>query len=679
MRKPAVLLALLCVPLTGASVAPAPQDPAKSAEFLKGWKAAEEVGDISAQERLLLRYKEDALTLFVLRVDARSVRLDDDDLNAFCDRFIQVWAKTTNSSFARNYDRYLQLLGVEERDKRHKYTGSDLPNVNRMHIAAFTKDTEVDLVIARQQADVLAENLSNVGDLYYAAFAHNIRGNLYNPRLFPNDGDGGVSLAAYESFLECRKQLDLTNDKAYADAERMWKELRFELGIVEPGEEEEAAAAAFNPEAPVPQEGAEWFAAPIAFGSEKKVGSVMHSTDLADEHFHSWKRVNVSKVGEAAVSIPGIAPPISVEHLATDRFRLVAGDEPSKEFRLGGKPIEVEVQRMHPDGVVRPYRLLVVGGGSSDVIQGVQMNLQMQDEGGPIFFRSAATYSAETPYGDLTLYDTNCDGWFGYQEMALNWTDGLLPETWFYNPDALTLGNMKHSQPYTRFLRDDGGQWYELRQDNFENPGKLEVIPVVVTLGKLRVSFKGIKKLPLASLILASDSSGTKGLVVDLAAWKGNEHSLPIGRYVFKQARFSDGKGNEMLVLPHPTLPMAMDVEPEGVATLELGAPFTLVTTATLDGSTLSVNGRTLHVAGQAGERYVRVIGEPLFGVEISVKGAKPAELNMPTTEEAGADWERLFYPMDATIELKKADKPVIELLLKKHAWFGKITGEIRL
>jgi hypothetical protein len=679
MRKPAALLALLCAPLAFAATDRAPQDPGKTAEFLSGWKAAEDVGDVGAQERLLQRYKEEALILFIQRVDARAVRLDDADLNAFCDRFIQVWASVTKSSFARNYDRYLQLLSAEDLDRRNKYTGSDLPLVNRLHVSAVNKTEEVDLKIARQQADVLAENLQNVGDLYYAAFAHNIRGNLYNPRIFPEDGDGGVALSAYESFLECRKQLDLTNDKPYADAERMWKELRFALGIVEPGEEDEAAAANFNPEEPKAKAGADWMPLTLVFGSEKKPGTVVHATDLADAHFHSWKRVNVGKVGEAPVSIPGIEPPISVEHLATDRFRLIAGDQPSKEFRIGSKAIEVEVLRMHADGSTRPYRLWVVGGGSSDVIQGVQMNLQMQDEGGPIFFRSTAAYSAETPFGDLTILDANADGNFGYAEMKLTWTEGLLPETWFYNPDAITLGPMKHSQPYSRFVRDDGGEWYELRQDNYEAPGKVEILPVDVTLGKLRVTFKGIKKLPLASLILASDSSGTKGMVVDLAAWKGPEYALPIGRYVFRQARFGDGEAAEMLVLPHPSLPMAVDVGPEGVATLELGAPFALTTNATLDGTVLTVNGRALHVTGAAGERYVRMVGETLFGVEVSVKGAKPTELAMPSTDDAGADWERLYFPMDATIEWKKTDKPVVELLLKKHAWFGKITGEIRL
>lgn len=679
MRMPAVLLALLCAPLASAGAERASQDPDKVAEFLQGWKAAEEVADVGAQERLLQRYKEEALILYIQRVDARSARLDDEGLNVFCDRFIQVWTSVTKSSFARNYDRYLQLLSADDRERRAKYTTGDLPHVNRLHIAALNKTEDVDMTILRQNADVLAENLENVGDLYYAAFVHNIRGNLWNPRIFTEDGDGGVALAAYESFLACRKQLDLVNDKAYGEAERMWKELRFALGIVNPGEEGEAAAATFNPEAPVPVEGADWVAATPVFGSEKKPGAVAHSTDLADEHVHSWKRTGVAKTGEAPTPIPGIEPPVSIEHLATDRFRLIAGGEPGPEFRLGAKPVEVEVMRKHPDGVSRPYRLLIAGGGSSDVVNGVQMNLQMQDEGGPIFFRSTATYAAETPYGELTITDANCDGHFGYAEMALNWIDGLLPETWYYNPDAISLGGMKHSQPYTRFLRDDGGQWYELRQDAYDAPGKLEILPVVATLGKLKVVFKGVKKIPLASLILASDSSGTKGLVVDLAGWKGAEHELPIGRYLFRQARFSDGKGEEMLVLPHPTLPLAVDVTAEGVATLELGAPFALVATAALDGATLSVNGRALHVTGKAGERYVRIVGEPLFGVEVEVKGAKPGELSLPSTDDAGADWERLYYPMDATLELKKADKPVIALTLKKHAWFGKLSGEIRL
>lgn len=680
MRFHAAALALVLAPFAPLVLrADAAQEPNRTAEFLKGWNAAEEVGDRAEQEKLLGRYKQEALVLFLQRVESRATRPDDADLNLFCDRFIEVWTKVTNSGFARNMDRYLQRLDSDARKVRDRYVNQELPVVNRMHIAALNKE-EVDLRILRERCDILAQNIENLGDLYYIAFVRNIQGNLWNPRVFDKDPDGAKALAAYARALEARQQLELTNDQDYASIERMWKELKFALGIVEPGEEEEAEKATYNPEEMKPAEGADWTAAPLEFGSEKKPGAVVHANDLADEAFHAWLRAGVPKVGESR-ELPGFSSSVHifVEHTATDRIRLVAGGEPGKEVRLSPKPVEAEVQVKMADGSSRPYRLLVAGGGQSDVIQGIQINLQMQDEGGPMFFRSASQYAADTPFGEFAVLDLNADGLFGHAEMALDWTDGLLPESWFYSPDAIVLGGMKHSQPFSRFVRDDDGQWYEVRLDGTEAPKQVELLPVQANLGKLKLDWKGLGKLRLTSLLLASDSSATKGLVVDLACWKGPEYQLPLGRYLFRQARFTDGKGGELLVLPHPTLPMSVDVAAEGVAELSLGEPLSLATSAALDGTSLSVSGRGLHLVGKAGERYVRFWGEPLFGVEVSVKGAKPGELRMPTVDEANADWERFYYPMDLTIELRKAEKPLVELSLKKHAWFGKLSGQIQL
>ncbi len=647
---------------------------------MSAWKAAEDVGDVAQQEKLLQRYRQESLAIFLQKVEARATHPEDEALNVFCDRFIEVWTKTTNSGFARIFDRYLQRLSSEGRAARDRYVNQELPVVNRMHIAALQKSEDVDLRLLRERCDLLVANIENLGDLYYIAFVRNIQGNLWNPRVLEEDADGPKALAAYARALEARKQLELTNDQDYASTERMWKELKFALGIVDPGEEAEAAAATYNPEEMKPAEGVTWTQAPLVFGSEKKPGAIVHANDLCDDAYHAWMRLGVPKVGEQK-EIPGLASSVHIfiEHVATDRVRLIAGGAPGKEVRLGSKPVEAEVEIVTPEGVKRPFRLMLAAGGSTDMIQGVQMNLQMQDEGGTVFFRSPSVYTAATPFGELTVYDTNCDGWFGYAEMVLDWTDGLLPDTWFYSPDAYTLGAMKHSQPFSRFIRDEAGQWYEVRLDNVENPQQVEVQPVAANLGKLRVNLNGLKKLQLTSLLFASESSATKGLVVDLAAWKGPEYALPLGRYIFRQARFTDGKGGEMLVLPHPTLPMSVDVTAKDPALFELGEPFSLVTTAALDGATLTVSGRALHVEGKAGERYVRFWGAPLYGTEVSVKGAKGAELVMPTADEANSDWERLFYPMDATIELKKADKPVVELLLKKHPWFGKLSGSLRL
>lgn len=680
MRIPAAALAFVLAPLVGQPAAAAPQEPSRTTEFITGWNAAEEVGDKSQQEKLLVRYKQEALILFLQRAEARAVHPEDEPLNVFCDRFIEIWTSTTKSAFARNFDRYLQRLDSDARKTRDRYINQELPVVNRMHIDALKKVEGVDLSITRERCDLLVQNIENLGDLYYIAFVRNIQGNLWNPRVLEQGADGPKALASYARAMEARQQLELTNDQDYASTERMWKELKFAMGIVDPGEEEEAAKATFNPEEMKPAEGVDWSSAPLNFGSEKKPGAIVHSNDLADGFFHSWLRAGVGKVGESR-ELPGLnsSVHIFIEHTAADRVRLVAGGEPGEEIRLSTKPTEAEVMVKMSDGTSRPYRLLLAGGGQSDVLQGLQMNLQMEEEGGAVFFRSLSLMTADTPFGEISVYDVNADGLFGYPEMPLDWTDGLLPETWFYSPDAIALTGMKHSQPFSRFIRSDAGQWYEVKLDGFEAPAKIELLPVQATLGKLKADFKGLKKMQLVSLLLTSESSATKGLVVDLACWKGPEYSLPIGRYTFRQARFTDGKEGEMLVLPHPTLPMSVDVTATEVAVLELGEPFSLATTATLDGTALTVSGRTLHVVGKAGERYLRFWGAPLYGTEISVKGAKPDELRGPTVEEANADWERLFFPVDVIVELRKAEKAVIELTLKKHPWFGKLSGQVTL
>jgi hypothetical protein len=132
-----------------------------------------------------------------------------------------------------------------------------------------------------------------------------------------------------------------------------------------------------------------------------------------------------------------------------------------------------------------------------------------------------------------------------------------------------------------------------------------------------------------------------------------------------------------------PARPYFVDVrepkaegEPE-IAKIELGAPFKLHADFAMEGKTAVVDGRTLHIVGRHGERYVRFIGAPLFGVEVDAKGAKGTKLAMPSNDDAAADWERLFYPMDAKLELKSNAKPVITLSLKKHPWFGKLSNTI--
>ena len=161
---------------------------------------------------------------------------------------------------------------------------------------------------------------------------------------------------------------------------------------------------------------------------------------------------------------------------------------------------------------------------------------------------------------------------------------------------------------------------------------------------------------------------------------KGPKYELPAGRYKLLQARFA-GKGvEEVTMMPPPIGPLAIDVLEGETAELTLGAPFELKASVELAGQEAIVAGRTLHVVGSQGERYLRFMGAPMYGIEASMKGVKAQTLRAPNSEEANADWERLFYPMDALLEAKKnleEGATVIELELKKHPWFGKLKGRV--
>ena len=68
---------------------------------------------------------------------------------------------------------------------------------------------------------------------------------------------------------------------------------------------------------------------------------------------------------------------------------------------------------------------------------------------------------------------------------------------------------------------------------------------------------------------------------------------------------------------------------------MEIGAPFKVACDGVREGNTLTLAGDTLRVEGRGGERYVRLIGEPLTSrLEIEGKGFRGADCPEPTGEE---------------------------------------------
>ncbi|MDE0585992.1 MAG: hypothetical protein OSB63_05180 [Planctomycetota bacterium] len=670
------MLLSLCL-LLNLAICAQPQNPEQVEEFTRVVFEADEVGDTKAMQEALRKYKEDAILAYIGRIERR---LDEElpEIEKWVDVFKSTWKATYNTNFAKNYDRYMQRLSTKQRSIRTMLLQRDYPELLSLHFKIIS-DKAGDWNRAVERADKLVESFTALSDLYYLSLAHNIVGNLYNPNYYAHkSSDSQKSLEAYQAAIEARDRLGLRQDKFYSDTRITLKALNDVLG----NHEEQVAADNVKETAEtIPLlEGGITYSANAVASIEKAGSKLVHASDAYDEDHYSWLRAALPAVGESIV-IPGVSPPVNLLRIGDIDFQLEAGSNPSEEFKLTTSAQVIHVMRKHENGKEYYYAIEIQGGSEDSTYQGIKINLTPTATTGTYFYRTPSVREFDTDLDLVKIYDTNVDGHFGYTELKESWCEGLLPDEWFWRPDALTIGKQKHSQPFNRFVVDKKGQWYEVILDSPVNPDSLSLVPVQPTLGELSFAYKGVKKIKPLSVLIASESSATKGLVIDLMALP-KKKMIPIGRYRFLQARFGGKDGVEALVLPDPNKLMLFDVEPEAeadsVPELFIGGKFNFATKSTLDGTDLNISGRDLHLVGDNGERWFRFAGEPFFDVELQVKGIKSSVLARPSVDEASELWDRFFYPMGASLELRKATTEVdVILSYKKHPWFGNVKTTI--
>ena len=146
------LSAVLSVP-----VAPAQQaDP--RAEFLEKWQEAARFSDTKAMEAALRKYTEVAIHEFMRRAEARAGGDGDQALDDWVDSFVTTWSAVYRTDFARNYDRFAQLMDADRRELRDKLISTDYPRLNEMHLQALVhKNKDVSWSVMRELADQVVE------------------------------------------------------------------------------------------------------------------------------------------------------------------------------------------------------------------------------------------------------------------------------------------------------------------------------------------------------------------------------------------------------------------------------------------------------------------------------------------------------------------------------------------
>ena len=659
-----------------------PQQPDKLTEFLTQYESALAAKDVDGIDKALQRHKEQAIDAFLLRADNRSAA-PTSELDAWVDGFIASWDRNFRSSFARNYDRYLQLLDQQRRTARARLLRESLHPLNVRHVQAIEKREAAYWQPIQVEAESLVRSLEQTGDLYFTAFALNILGNSWHQGYNEKGGDSKKAVAAYTRCLEARDKLGLTNDVFYAQVKSIRAELMSSLGMVDsnaPAETTRRPAA--PPETIPPLNEAELVSFALASGVEDKPERVSVPSDLGDLDRCSWLQARVKEPG-TEVELPFLAEPkVRLRRKGFNEFVLEAGGAPSKPFSLSPKPALVTYERKHADGKLSQHALLLAGGSEQDSFQGATLNLGLHGDQGAeslFFFRAVATRVAETPYGELVLFDLNSDGLFGHGELKPSGEFGLPPDTWPMRYDAVMLGKGKKAVPYSPWFPSAKGEWFEIQNADYAKAEAVRLRPVAPKLGTLKLQYKAPAGMELVSLVFRSETRVTAGLRVDIAGGKGGATALPIGVYLFEQGLLRSKDGGEAMIFP-PLLAgeaIRVNVEEGQTATLAMGGPFTLTIDGKIQGKQLTLNGSSLHARGSAGERYARLVGEPLFDVEVQHKGGKTVKLAASTTETMGADWNRCYTPQDAVLYLKDGEaKPSFKLVLKKHPWFGNVESD---
>lgn len=661
-------------------VAPvAPQQPDRNAEFQQQFDAAVAAKDTDGMDKTLQRYKEQAIDVFLLRADTRSAA-PTDELNRWVDSFVASWDRVFHSTFARNYDHYLQLLDSKRRVARARLMSQVFAPLNTRHIEAVDKRDPAYWQPIQVEVEGVINGFADSGDLYFLAFAYNIKGNSWNKAFNDKGGDNQKALDAYNACLAARDKLGLTNDQFYTTVKNIRTDLMGQMGLVDPDAPPAAARKPTGPpEAILPAEGAEWAPCALQPGYDEKPEAMTQPSDLWDLDRLSWGQVVIQGPGSAA-DIPGMSPKVTLRRRGLNEFVLDGGGTQSKPFGLQPKPVVVEYERKHQDGSTSKHALMLACGTESDTFQGATLNLALRtekDSTSIVYLRSVATRTGKTPFGDVTLFDLNGDGQFGYADLQQVGENGLIPGTFLYRYDSMMLGKSKRAVPYAPWIADSKGAWYELKLADNARAASLELRPAAPKLGSLKLSYKSASGLELASLAFVSQSTATKGLVVEAAGGKGGVVALPIGRYVFQQGLLRGKEGAEAVILPPDGDAIQVDINEGQTAELAMGGPFRLSVSGKISGRELLVDAKTLCVVGSAGERYERLVGAPLGNVDVQVKGGKSGKLEASGTDEMNRDWSRCFVPQDTSFSLKEGEKSVqLKLSVKKHPWFGNLESD---
>jgi len=650
----------------------------KHDEFLTEFKKAMAVNAREEMVKLVKSYPDEAVARIIFTCEQIVVQ-SSDEIEELIEALRKAWSSAYGTGFVDNQYRFFSFLDPAfKRERKLLRTKYDQALVR--YAAAVTKKNQPEFELLANQLLGMAKSFETIGDRYYAAQTWYMYGNCYDSEQRGNKADLKKVAEGYGYALEHHEAIELVGRTTGLLKDR-YNRLVAE-GWVDLGEE--ALAADAGPAAPgsaaTPAAAA---SAPLIVGMTFEViddfTTFERPSFTADGLYPMWSGLQFTAKGSSAkFSAMEDSPQVmrvGAADIRVDKNR-DGNTEDEDKVPITGRfvPVEFTVGK-GPEQ--RPWAFLCVTGLEKDTFQGIEMNLQPDDNQFRLYTISAASMIGTIGETQVRVIDDNMDGVYG--SVPLLWAhQGLSDDMVQPEMDALVIGGSKRAIPWSEYTKV-GEQWYKL--ESVKGGTEIVATSATVRTGTLKLSFKGGKP----SWIVVRGSNKYENSYFDLAGEKSIE--VPIGSYSLFYGELRKGKKRQMaksVILPGSQTPNWVVAEGE-TAEVELGAPFGFDFRFTLSGSTLTVKGDSVVVVGKGHERYERpwnAVARPDVSWRKvgSKRGSKGEEMDIVMDNQSITDlgWDAAWTPLDMTLKVNAKEGVEVQLKEKKNSLFGKVESEWR-
>ena len=662
MDRTALLLALSLVLLAVPASADKP-DPA--------WRAkAATVVTQKTDLQKLVKAESTQAAAWIAELAEKLAKDDDEAEKAMLEALSAAWKAELETDFPEREVAY--FAGLDDAawkiraDLLKRYTSARdeyLANMERREAATYQK-----IIPA---LDTLASAFDQEADSYLASECYLILADCVDERLRETNADLRQALEWWGKAVALREQAGVKDKRLDEAAARvkLLKEKGADKAPAGPAKEAEAA----------PVEGAQALTIKTSFELLATPDQYARPCYEADEMYAMWLSMGFKTKG-SAFTFPNMGEPPTVFRVGSSDVRVdVDGDgkgdgEKDLKVPLTGNIAQLKME-IGKGSNARPWGVLYVTGIQKDSYQGLEMNLQADDTQMAVYYLGAASVLGDVAGTKIRVIDDSLDGVYGTVPKTWNMV-GMSKDNYQAAMDSIVIGDSKRAKPWSE-VQQIGGKWWKF---DLESDGREFVArQVTVETGFLKLDYKGGVAPAWCILKGAGEMQNS---YFDIAEGGAKGVEVPTGRYTLYYGEVRKGKKRQMqktLIVPGKGM-ANYDVRSGETTLVQLGAPFGFDFRSRLEEGELTVEGGSVVVVGQAGERYERAWQcvaetEASWRKKGTKKASKPEKMPRILDNQGITDfgWGASWFPLDVKLPAPNVDAVEVQLTDKKHPLFGKV------